>query len=136
MTRPALERRVSNTLLSWVDLSHQLNCIGRLQRVQNQAACILTRSTRREHITPVLKQLYWLKVRERIRYKILILTHKAFYANVPPYFCSLVVKRENVVSTRSSQDGYLLCKPPISRTVQIFFLNSPSSMLLLMSGIA
>ena len=64
MTRPALERRVSNTLLSWIDLSHQLNCIGRLQRVQNQAARILTRSTRREHITPVLKQLHWLNSRK------------------------------------------------------------------------
>ena len=34
--------------------------ISRLQRVQNQAARILTRSPRREHITPVLKQLRWL----------------------------------------------------------------------------
>ena len=97
--------------------------IGRLQRVQNQAARILTRSPRREHITPVLKQLHWLKVRERIRYKILILTHKAFYANAPPYLCSLVVKREGVVSTRSSQDGYLLCKPPISRDCSNTFLE-------------
>ena len=71
--------------------------IGRLQRVQNQAAHILTRSPRREHITPVLKQLHWLKVRERIKYKILILTHRAFYANALPYLCSLVVKRESVV---------------------------------------
>ena len=97
--------------------------IGRLQRVQNQAARILTRSPRREHITPVLKQLHWLKVRERIRYKILILTHKAFYANAPPYLCSLVVKRESVVSTRSSQDGYLLCKPPISKDCSNTFLE-------------
>ena len=66
--------------------------ISRLQRIQNQAARILTRSPRREHITPVLKQLHWLKVRERIKYKILILTHKAFYGNAPPYLCSLVVK--------------------------------------------
>ena len=73
--------------------------ISRLQRVQNQAVRILTRSPRRKHITPVLKQLHWLKVRERIRYKILILTHKAFYGNAPPYLCSLVVKKESVVST-------------------------------------
>ena len=73
--------------------------ISRLQRVQNQAARILTRSPRREHITPVLKQLNWLKVRERIRYKILILTHKAFYDNAPPYLCSLVVQKERIVST-------------------------------------
>ena len=43
--------------------------VERLQKVQNQAARILTRSPRRDHITPVLKQLHWLKVRERIRYK-------------------------------------------------------------------
>ena len=45
-----------------------------LQKVQNQAARILTRSSRKDHITPVLKQLHWLKVRERIRYKVLILS--------------------------------------------------------------
>ena len=66
--------------------------ISRLQRVQNQAARILTRSPRREHITPVLK-LHWLKVRERIRYKILILTHKAFYGNAPPYHFFYDVKK-------------------------------------------
>ena len=52
--------------------------VERLQEVQNQAARILTRSPRRDHITPVLKQLHWLKVGERIRYKVLILAHKAF----------------------------------------------------------
>ena len=31
-----------------------------LQRLQNQCACILTKSPRREHITPVLKKLHWL----------------------------------------------------------------------------
>ena len=97
--------------------------ISRLQRVQNQAARILTRSPRREHITPVLKQLHWLKVRERIRYKILILTHKAFYGNAPPYLCSLVVKKESVVSTRSSQDRYLLCRLPISQDCSNTFLE-------------
>ena len=39
--------------------------IGRLQIVQNQGARILTSSPSREHITPVLKQLHWLKVREK-----------------------------------------------------------------------
>ena len=97
--------------------------ISRLQRVQNQAARILTRSPRREHITPVLKQLHWLKVRERISYKILILTHKAFYGNAPSYLCSLVVKKESVVSTRSSQDRYLLCRPPISKDCSNTFLE-------------
>ena len=34
----------------------------RLQRLQDQCARILTKSPRREHITPVLKKLHWLKI--------------------------------------------------------------------------
>ena len=33
----------------------------RFQRLQNQCARVLTKSPRREHITPVLKKLHWLK---------------------------------------------------------------------------
>ena len=62
--------------------------VERLQKVQTQAARILTRSPRRDHITPVLKQLHWLKVRERIRYKVLILAHKSFYETAPQYLKS------------------------------------------------
>ena len=35
--------------------------ILRLQRIQNQAACILTRTPRRDHVTEVLIDLHWLK---------------------------------------------------------------------------
>ena len=38
----------------------------RLQRLQNQCARILTKSPRREHITPVLIKLHWLKIQDRI----------------------------------------------------------------------
>ena len=36
--------------------------VERLRKLQNQAARILIRSPRRDHITPVLKQLHWLKL--------------------------------------------------------------------------
>ena len=48
----------------------------RLQRLQNQCARILTKSLRREHITPVLMKLHWLKIQDRIIYKMLMLTYK------------------------------------------------------------
>ena len=35
------------------------------------------RIPRRNHITPVLRELHWLKIHDRIIFKILILTHKA-----------------------------------------------------------
>ena len=54
------------------------NKIERLQRIKNQAARSFTRSPRRNHITPVLRELHLLRINDRIIFKILILTHKAF----------------------------------------------------------
>ena len=44
--------------------------IDRLQYVQNCAARLVTRTRSSEHITPVLRRLHWLPVRQRITYKI------------------------------------------------------------------
>ena len=49
------------------------NSILRLQIIQNQAAQILiTKTPRRDHITVVLIDLHWLRIEERIVYKLLI----------------------------------------------------------------
>ena len=41
---------------------------------------------RRNHITPVLKNLHWsLRIIEKIEFKILRLTHRAFYETGPIY---------------------------------------------------
>ena len=65
----------------------------RLQRLQNQCARILTKSPRREHITPALKKLYWLKTQDRIIYKMLMLTYKSYQNMAPPYLCELINKK-------------------------------------------
>ena len=101
--------------------------IERLQKVQNQAARILTKSPRKDHITPVLKQLHWLKVRERIQYKVLILAHKSFYETAPQYLSSLVTRKDYLKNTRFSTDHYLihvhLCTPPLSKDCFNTFLE-------------
>ena len=56
-----------------------------LQLIQNAAACILTRTRRFEHISPVLASLHWLPVKFRIDYKILLLTFKALHGLAPSY---------------------------------------------------
>ena len=50
------------------------NQISRLQLLQNSLARAVTRIPKTEHITPVLKSLHWLKIEERIHYKIISLT--------------------------------------------------------------
>ena len=67
------------------------NSILRLQRIQNQDARILTKMPRRDHITEVLIDLHWLRIQERIVYKLLILTFKAFIDRTAPlYLCELI----------------------------------------------
>ena len=46
---------------------------------------------KREHITPVLKELHWLPVNRRIEYKILLFTYKSLIGEAPPYISELVV---------------------------------------------
>ena len=67
------------------------NSILRVQRIQNQAARILTKTPRRDHITEVLIDLHWLRIEERIVYKLLILTFKVFIDRTAPlYLCELI----------------------------------------------
>ena len=55
-----------------------------LERIQNTAARILTKCGDRNYPSiNLLKKLHWLPVRERITYKILILTFKAYYKTAP-----------------------------------------------------
>ena len=93
------------------------NKIERLQRIQNQAARMLKRIPRRNHITPVFRELHWLKIHDIIIFLIWLLTNKAHKTHKAEYLCDLI--RFNVKSTtirtRASFDPCLLCVPPISK---------------------
>jgi len=59
--------------------------INKLQRIQNTAARIVTRTSRQSHITPILKDLHWLPVKYRVQFKILMHTYKALHEEAPRY---------------------------------------------------
>jgi len=64
--------------------------IGRLQRVQNSLARLVTNTNSRCHITPVLAELHWLPVNARIDYKVALLTYKALTTERPIYLNELL----------------------------------------------
>ena len=80
---------------------------NRLQRMQNIAVRIVTRSPQHDHITPVLKELQWLPVRMRVLYKLLVLTYRALEGKGPSYLQDIIdlYKPETSVVLRS--DGRL-----------------------------
>ena len=51
------------------------NLLRKVQSVQNAAARLLTNTRRRDHITPVLRQLHWLPVHRRVEFKTACLAH-------------------------------------------------------------
>ena len=69
------------------------------------------------HITPVLRSLHWLKITERIEYKLLSLTYKVLTTTQPPYLHHLI----SVQPPRSTRSSSLvtLARPPTSSTLRI-----------------
>ena len=75
---------------NWL-LYGQPKCIlQRLQSVLNSAARLIHLSSRCEHFTPLLIQLDWLPVEQRITFKIAVITFKALHGSAPDYIMELI----------------------------------------------
>ena len=81
--------------------------LSKLQRVLNAAARLISRTRAHDHITPVLKSLHWLKIQERIEFKIALLVFKSLYCNGPQYLRELLSFYEPGRNLRS-RDALLL----------------------------
>jgi len=93
-----------NALLTGI----QLELISKLQRLQNSAARIVTRTHKYEHITPVLSELHWLPIRFRIQFKTLLLVYKARNGLAPQYIIDLLVPYKPRRQLRSAAKDLLL----------------------------
>ncbi len=81
--------------------------LDKLQSVLNSAARAITSASKYSRITPILKSLHWLKINERIHYKILSLTYSAIQFNQPSYLRNLLTI-QNKINTRSSSSITLI----------------------------
>ena len=69
--------------------------IYNLQHIQNTAADILAKCGNSFiHSKVILKKSPWLLIKQRIVYKILIPTYKAYHSIAPNYICDLITHRE------------------------------------------
>ncbi len=58
--------------------------LDNLQKVQNSAARLISGVPRRARMTPVLKDLHWLPIRQRILFNIYVMVFKAMTDCAPP----------------------------------------------------
>jgi len=87
----------------------------RLQSVQNDAARLIFRIRRSEHITPALISLHWLRVPERIYFKLAVMTYRFIHGTSPSYLQSCFTRVSDITSRRRlrSSTSDRLDVPPI-----------------------
>ena len=94
--------------------------LDRLQKIQNTAARIVSRQKGRDHISPVLKDLHWLPIRQRIDHKILSLTFSCLNGLAPEYLSESIPRHISTRSLRSNSQS-LLKLPSVDDTNKLKF---------------
>jgi hypothetical protein len=138
--RHFLSTQATQTLLSAFVLSRldycnsllsgcPLNLLKRIQKLQNNAARLILRIPRTDHITPHLYTLHWLPVEARIEYKVACLSFCAVNSTGPVYLSDLVQLYSPPRTLRSSSDSLILCTPRVSTKTfgeRSFAFSAPS----------
>jgi hypothetical protein len=60
--------------------------VYRLQSILNAAARLVFTARRFDHVTPYLRELHWLKITERIQFRLCVLVFRCLYGTAPAYF--------------------------------------------------
>ena len=81
--------------------------LSKLQRIQNAAARVVTLSRKHDHITPVMRDLHWLPVRQRIIFKLMLLTFRSLCGSAPSYISELTTRYQPTRSLRSASQCLL-----------------------------
>ena len=76
--------------------------IAKLQKVQNSAVRILFGMKKRDHISPKMKELGWLSVKNFLKYRYLTMVYKCLNSEMPYYLCQLLQVYTPVRNLRSS----------------------------------
>ena len=108
-TKTVMQSRVMSRLdyCNALLIGIQQDLIAKLQRLQNSAARIVSRTRKYEHITPVLIKLHWLPIKFRIQFKVLLLVYKALNGLAPKYIKELLVPYKPRRHLRSEAKGLL-----------------------------
>ena len=94
--------------------------LKKLQAVQNAAARVVTGARKFDHVTPVLRDLHWLPVRQRIKYKLAMTVYKCLHGLAPTYLvddCHTISAIAGKRHLRSADTGTLF----VPRTTTTLF---------------
>ena len=122
LTSDATKKLVNSLVTSRMDYCNVLlygvtmTTLKKLQTVQNTAARLISKTSRHDHISPVLKDLHWLPVQQRIQFKILTLTFKALH-NLAPVYIKILLQVYKPGRNLRSQNTSIRLVIPKTRTM-------------------
>ncbi len=136
--RRYITREVCHSLVVALVMSHLDYCnallsglsgaeLGRMQKVQNRAARLVTLTPPTLPATPLRKELHWLPVHARISFKVLVYVYKSLNGLAPDYLSSLLTLQSRNPRLRQLHDDLQLATPVASRVVgrQAFSVSAP-----------
>lgn len=101
--------------------------LDRLQHIQNCLARAVVSAPKFSHASPILRSLHWLKIKERIQFKIISTTYNTLHSSKPTYLRNLLTILPPG-STRSSSCLTLVrptCKSSLKLTNRSFRISAP-----------
>ena len=106
LTRDALITLIRALVISKVDYCNSVLAgisgmlISRLQSVLNAAARLIFAARKSDRITPLLEELHWLKVPERIRFRLCVLAYRCLRGTAPAYLADSLQLASMLVGRR------------------------------------
>ena len=89
----------------------------RLQSVLNAAARLVFSAMRSERITPLLRELHWLRVPERDTFRLCVLAYRCLHGTAPAYLAESLHRTSNVDTRRRlCSDSIMLVVPSTRRS--------------------
>ena len=91
--------------------------LHKLQKIQNMACRVVCNLNKHDHVSDHMEALHWLKICERICFKIATLMHSCIHGSAPKYLIDILPIRHNKRQMRSSTSDILpsvLCKNVLS----------------------
>ena len=91
ISRSVLQSLIVSLVLSRLDYGSTTlaglpaRLLDRLQSVLNAAARLVYGSRKYDHVTPLLRDLHWLRVPERIAFRLAVLVYRCQHGIAPPY---------------------------------------------------
>ena len=102
-----------NSLLGGLSVSD----VQRLQKLQNRAARLIYQVSKRTSAIPLIRELHWLPVQQRIEFKILVHVYNCVTGSAPTYLQDILTKyNSGRQGLRSNQDHTRLAIPRTKRS--------------------